>query len=121
MVKGYLDPEAEAGYCIEQIRARVPWGPVRRYGGVAAYKRPVLMRDASAEHQPVIEHPAGGGISLSCNCRYQSGRGGGYYEPLEVRRQWPPAEIIRVYHEHLKAAGMSPAHGTKEPPTEREG
>lgn len=111
------DVEAEAGYCIEQIRARNPFGqPVRRYGGVAAYPRPVLMRDHSAEHQIVVEHGSAVGISVSCNCRYTP-RGGGYYEPFETRRLWAPGELQRVYRAHLSEAG-----GTKEPPAKsREG
>jgi hypothetical protein len=107
-----FDPEAEAGYCIEQIRARNPFGqPVRRHGGVAVYARsypwPAMMRDATAEHQPVVERPKEGrGIVLSCNCRYVPGRGG-YYEPLEIRAQWDHGEMVRAYYEHLKAVGIS--------------
>jgi len=108
-----IDPEAEAGYCVEQIRARNPFGPVRRFGGVAAYPRPggvpasrwwpwppVRLRDGSLPHQIVLERVSNG-ISVSCNCRYTSKRGGGFHEPLEVRTVWGDGEPMRVWREHL--------------------
>jgi len=101
----YLDPEAEAGYCIEQIRKRLPPGaPVSRYGMVAVYPRPTgwygqpVMRDPRLPHQIVIEHGKSGGIAISCNCRYTS-RGGGFYEPIETRPRWGDGEALRVWRE----------------------
>jgi hypothetical protein len=101
-----VDAEAEAGYCIEQIRARNPFGPVRRHGGVAVYPRPVLMRDAGAAHQIVLIREAAG-IAVSCNCLRRRRGKTTYYEPLEVRTRWEPGEPAKVHREHLKAAGIS--------------
>ena len=109
-----IDPETEAGYCIEQIRQRVPPGaPVSRYGGVAAYPRrggvpsgEPLMRDPSLPHQIVLERPkSGAGVAVSCNCRWHPGRGGGWYEPLEVRARWAAGEALRVWREHMAGVG----------------